>query len=264
MPHRGGLASPPLVPLAVCCLCSPCVAPPDCLSAPFLSISRASRCSARCLECSQQGLLFPGTAIQDSIDEERGGALHSTAFATFQILLDAGERALVGQSVCVLLHIETNRLGKLLQVGILKRMLVVEDVIMHLPELTLSCGGFGSQSRVQRVGMDLGEREVAKDKAQLLPELLLDRSHDGRRLAGVGAFVVAILDQRDSGCCRSLTVVPLTNGDPKMYSLCHRPLSFWFYQESDVKGERFSSEDDASVPSPHLTSPAPTRYRLLH
>jgi len=41
----------------------------------------------------------------------------------------------------------------------------VEDVIMHLPELALSCGGLGSQSRVQRVGMDFGEREVAKDKA---------------------------------------------------------------------------------------------------
>src|SRR6266536_2087338 len=252
MPHRGGLASPPLVPLAVCCLCSPCVAPPDCLSAPFLSISRASRCSARGLECSKQGILFPGTAIQDSIDEERGGALHSTAFATFQILLDAGERALFGQSVCVLLHIETNCLGKLLQVGILKRMLVVEDVIMHLPELALSGGGLGSQSRVQRVGMDFGEREVAKDKAQLVPELLLDRSHDGRGLAGVGAFVVAVLHQDDSGGCRPLTVVPLTDGYPKMYSLCHRLLSFWFSLESDGKGERFSSEGDASVP-PHTS-----------
>jgi len=42
---------------------------------------------------------------------------------------------------------------------------VVEDGIMHLPELALSCGGLGSQSRVQRVGMDCGEREVAKDEA---------------------------------------------------------------------------------------------------
>jgi len=73
--------------------------------------------------------------------------LHPTAFATFHILLDAGERALVGQSACVLLQIETNRFGKLLQVGILQGMLMVEDGIMHLPELALSCGGLGSQSR---------------------------------------------------------------------------------------------------------------------
>src|SRR5262249_41389935 len=189
-PHRAGLASAPLGPRAGCCVCSPCVTPPDCLSAPFLSTSRASRCSARCLECSQQGIVLPGTAIQDAIDEEGGGALHATAFATFHILLDAGESALFGHSACVLLHIETNRHGKMGQIGILKGMLVVEDVIMHLPEHALRCGGLSSQSRVQRVGMDFGEWEVAKDKAQLVPELLLDRSHDGRRSAGVGAFVV--------------------------------------------------------------------------
>src|SRR6266516_7336650 len=109
------------------------------LSAPQLRPSRESRCSARCLECRKQGLTLPGTAIQGSIDEERGSALYSAAFTPFHILLDAGERALVGQSACVLLHIETNRFCKLLQVGILKRMLVVEDVIMHLPKLTLHC-----------------------------------------------------------------------------------------------------------------------------
>jgi hypothetical protein len=103
------------------------------------------------LQRSQQGILFPGTAIHDPINEEGGGALYSTAFATFHILLDAGESALVGQSDCVLLQIETNRFGKLGQIGILKGMLVVEDGVMHLPELALCCGGLGSQSRVQRV-----------------------------------------------------------------------------------------------------------------
>src|SRR6266516_4500738 len=131
----------------------------------IIEISKLREWSARCLECSQQGIVLPGTAIHNPINEERRGALHATAFATFHILLDAGERALVGQSACVLLHIETNRYGKMGQVGILKGMLVVEDGIMHLPELTLHCGGLSCQSRVQRVGMDLGEWEVAKDKA---------------------------------------------------------------------------------------------------
>src|SRR5258708_28612131 len=103
-------------------------------------------------------------------------------------------------------------------------MLVVEDGIMHLPELALSCGGLGCQSRVQRVGMDFGEREVAKDKAQLVPELLLDRSHDGRRLAGIGGFVVAIFYQRDRGCCRCFSVVPLTYSSPQMFFLFYRLL----------------------------------------
>src|SRR2546421_11043120 len=105
-------------------------------------------------------------------------------------------------------------------------MLVVEDGVMHLPELALSCGGLCCQSRVQRVRMDFGEREVAKDKAQLVPELLLHRSHDGRRLACIGAFVVAILDQCGSGCCRSLAVVPFTDGYREACLWRHRLLSF--------------------------------------
>jgi hypothetical protein len=71
------------------------------------------------------------------------------------------------------------------------------------------------------VGMDLDEREVAKDKAQLVSELLLNRSHDGRGLAGIRAFVVAVLHQDDSGDCRPLTVVSFTDRNRKTCVLCH-------------------------------------------
>jgi len=91
-------------------------------------------------------MLLPGTAIQDPIDEEGRGALHSAAFATLHIFLDAGKIALLYHIMCVLLHIETNRLGKTGQVGILKRMLVVEDIIVHLPKLPLSGCGLGSRA----------------------------------------------------------------------------------------------------------------------
>jgi len=50
---------------------------------------------------------------------------------------------------------------------------------------------------------DIDEREVAKDKAQLIPELLLNRPHNGRRLAHIGACVVAVLHQGGNGCCTS-------------------------------------------------------------
>src|SRR6266436_8213649 len=181
---------------------------------------------ARFFECSQQCFLLPGSWIEDAVDKERRRSTHTAAYAALKILLDTANVRTFCHVTCELLHIQANRLGKLLQVGILKRMLVVEDGIMHLPELALSCGGLGSQSRVQRVGMDFGKREVAKDKAQLVPKLLLNRSHDGRRLAGVGAFVVAILHESDRSGGRSLMVVPLTDGNRKMFSLCHHPLSF--------------------------------------
>jgi hypothetical protein len=102
--------------------------------------------------------------------------LHTAGYAAPEILFDTADVRTLCRISCELLHIQSNRFSKLLQVGILKRVLVVEDVIMHLPELPLRCCGFGSESRMQRVGMNFGEREVAKDKAQLVPELLLDLS----------------------------------------------------------------------------------------
>ena len=121
--------------------------------------------SARFFECSQQCFLLPGPWIEDAVYKERRRSTHTAAYATLKILLDTANVRTFCYVTCELLHIQANRPGKLLQVGILKRMLVVEDVIMHLPELALNCGGLGSESRVQRVGMDFGEWEVTKDKA---------------------------------------------------------------------------------------------------
>src|SRR2546421_8190431 len=46
-------------------------------------------------------------------------------------------------------------------------------------------------------------------------------------------------------------VVPLTDGDRQMCSMCHRPLSFWFSQQSDgKKGERFESRGRGIRPLP--------------
>src|SRR5215469_8432454 len=97
--------------------------PSDRLSALLLNNSKVSLSSVRCLECSQQGIVFPGTAIQDAINKKCRSALHATSLATFYILLDAGESALFGQSACILLQIETDRFGKISKVGILQRML---------------------------------------------------------------------------------------------------------------------------------------------
>src|SRR6266566_1860130 len=63
-------------------------------------------------------------SLQDPIDEEGRGALHSAAFATLHIFLDAGKIALLYHIMCVLLHIQTNRLGKTGQIGPLRSKLL--------------------------------------------------------------------------------------------------------------------------------------------
>src|SRR5712671_3189735 len=64
------------------------------------SLRKVSRSPARCFECSKQCLFLPGTEIHDPVDEERGSALRSAAFATLRILLDAGKIALFHHIAC--------------------------------------------------------------------------------------------------------------------------------------------------------------------
>ena len=90
--------------------------------------------------------MLPGPAIQNAIDEEGRGPLYPTTFAPCHILLDAGERALLPHIPSVPLLIQTHRLRKVLEIGIRKGVLVVEEVVVHLPEFALYCSPLGCQS----------------------------------------------------------------------------------------------------------------------
>ncbi len=48
-------------------------------------------------------------------------------------------------------------------------LLVLVQVVVHLPEMTLCGCGFGSLGGLFCVGMRTGDRKVAEDKAQAVP-----------------------------------------------------------------------------------------------
>src|SRR5258706_3279592 len=83
------------------------------------------------------------------------------------------------------------------------------SAISAIPKMTASSlisiilhrGGLGSEGGVQRVGMDFGEREVAIEKAQLVPEFLLQGLHDPRRLAGIRGIAFGLLRLPDRSPC---------------------------------------------------------------
>ena len=118
-----------------------------------------------------------------------------------------------------------------------------EDLERLAPLSLKSVCSLGSERGVQRVRMDFGEREVAIDKTQLVPELLLNGLDNPCRAPGIGAFVVAVLHERDRGRVRPLNVVPLADGNRKMCSLCHGLLSFAgaFWQTYSVRGSQSGS-----------------------
>ena len=78
-----------------------------------------------------------------------------------------------------------------------QRPLVAQQDVVHLPEAALRrrrLGGLGGQLRVR---VDVVEREVAPDVADLVPEGRQQLADRTLGLAAVGALEVAVLDERD-------------------------------------------------------------------
>ena len=79
---------------------------------------------------------------------------------------------------------------------------------MHLPEGSLLGGGLRRFGGQQRVRVDIGERQMAPDVADV-GEVAEQLAHDGFRLPAVGALEVAVLDNRDVRLKRPADVVAL-------------------------------------------------------
>ena len=93
------------------------------------------------------------------------------------------------------LWVDTN-VGRILhQVGRLESVLVAEDCIVHFPELTLSPGSFGGLGGQLGVWMRFSQREMPKDKAQLITHVTPDALHDRLSAGAVWALEIAVLDK---------------------------------------------------------------------
>ena len=84
-----------------------------------------------------------------------------------------------------------------------QRVLVLEQQVVHLPELALRRRRLGRLGRELGVRVDVGERQVAEDVAQVVAELRHDLAHDRLGAAAEGALEVAVLDERDGRARRS-------------------------------------------------------------
>ena len=84
--------------------------------------------------------------------------------------------------------------GELWEELLAEVILVFVEQVVHLPELAVLAGEFGS------LGGHLGElvlleREVAEDELEFVAEVLFELLNKGQNLFAGGALVVAILDQ---------------------------------------------------------------------
>ena len=69
----------------------------------------------------------------------------------------------------------------------------MEEQRVHRPEEILSCCGLGKTGGSQRMGVDLGQREVSEHEAHR-SVFRLDLLDVAKRLQRIGALVVAVIE----------------------------------------------------------------------
>jgi hypothetical protein len=116
-----------------------------------------------------------------------------------EILADAR-----GEGVGLKILFETGRIQSELggvsdQISILESILVLEEVVVHLPEFALRAGRLGSFGGVLGVGVTVGEREIAEYQPHPIAKMILDVDHDWISLEAMRALVVAVFHERDGG-----------------------------------------------------------------
>src|ERR1700710_786561 len=93
-----------------------------------------------------QALEIGETTIPKSVDKERRRAVDAAFNTAFQVTGDLCEYLLILTIPLELRYIQFDLFSKPAIRGTVQEFLVFQDRVMHLPELTLSCGGFRSHS----------------------------------------------------------------------------------------------------------------------
>src|SRR6266481_2726846 len=99
---------------------------------------------------------------------------------------------------------------------IVERLLMLKEVVMHLPELLLDGGCFRGLRGMLSMRVALGQGKVPKDKAQPIPQPSLDLLDDGIGLSTIGTLIITVFHQGHRGGYWSLLMIALTDwqGEP--------------------------------------------------
>src|SRR6266446_105409 len=101
---------------------------------------------------------------------------------------------------------------------IVERMLMLKEVVMHLPELLLDGGSFRGLRSMLSMRVALGQGKVPKDKAQPIPQTSLDLLDDGIGLPTIGTLIIAVFQQCHRGVFWSLPMISLTDWQRELCS----------------------------------------------
>ena len=113
------------------------------------------------------------------------------------------------------------------QVRVVERALVLEERVVHLPELALARGRFGRLGGVlRRADGPPSSGKLRNTKRKRSPRRLLHVLDDRIGPAAVRAFVVAVLDQRDRRVGGALRVIAIGDRGVQLRAIvAQRPCS---------------------------------------
>src|SRR6266496_1333721 len=157
--------------------------------------SLLSECRFDRVEQRAQGKRY---VVDPPIDEERWGPANATLVATAHVLADALHINMVVELAGIACQVELQPLGIAAQLVKLQVRLVVEQKIVHRPELVLRTGSLRGFGRVQRVGMDSLEREMTVDEPDAAGEAFKQQLDRRRRLLAVRTLEISVLDHGDA------------------------------------------------------------------
>src|SRR5438045_2954151 len=95
---------------------------------------------------------------------------------------------------------------------IVEGLLMLKEVVVHLPELLLDGGSFRGMLSM-RVALSQGK--VPKDKAQAIPQTPLNLLNDRIRLPTIGTLIITVFHQCHRGGFWSPSMISLTDWQGK-------------------------------------------------
>src|ERR1022692_2825447 len=160
-------------------------------------------------ERSKQRVDTARAVITHAVDKKGGGAVDPAFCSALEILAYARE-VRAGQNFGDhTAGIEAQSRGVLGEILISERVLVLEQEVVHLPELSLCAGRFGGFGRVLRVRMRIDQWKISKGEAQAIAQTLLNRFDDRVNFTAKWALVVAVFNERDGRVNGTLKVIAL-------------------------------------------------------
>src|SRR6202521_3116015 len=177
----------------------------------------ALRCVGDSQQCREQRALLQNSIVTLAIDEESRRCRHAAAHGPHEVALDAGPIAAGLQIRLESRDIQSQLTRQLVHQIRAQIGLLLEESIVHFPELALRAGRLCRLGGILRVRMHLGERHVAEDETQLRTHPFGNGLNHRMYVSAVRALIVAIFNQSDRSVFRALRMVALADSHGKSH-----------------------------------------------